>query len=488
MKWVLPIFAVLAGCLAPPVETPPTTTVEDRRITISQTINQKIDLLFMIDNSGSMSPKQEQLKLRFPSFISRLREFAAQGLPASYHLGVVTSDLGAGKASCGGASDGGRLNTLDRSVKGHPVSCNLGGGLSFIDYNQIDGTANVVGNVEDAFRCISSVGIDGCGFEHQLESVHHALTASVPENQGFLRDDAVLAVVFLTDEDDCSAPPDTDLFVATLTGTDYSQPQNYGPHNSFRCTEFGVLNGGEPLPWPGVNTYSDPQPAPFVEAPGPGKLFAVDRYIQLFTQNRAGGGLKDHPDKDLIVMSIAASPAPFRTVWADPNEEPPRHPCTTYNGGTCTVTIAPACTAAANPGYTGDPAVRLHAAVSAAFNHDEGTSICDDSYDQALTKLSDFILNAFGKGCVGAAIDHPTKPDCVVKETVGDESQFLPWCGDPNAGKPCWEVVENPDCDPVIDERDGSEQRLALLVHRDIQPQGTIQDDASCAIVADSHK
>ena len=32
-----------------------------------------------------------------------------------------------------------------------------------------------------------------------------ALDGSNPENEGFLRDDAFLAVIFVADEDDCSA-------------------------------------------------------------------------------------------------------------------------------------------------------------------------------------------------------------------------------------------------------------------------------------------
>jgi hypothetical protein len=400
---------------------------------------------------------------------------------------VVTSDLGAGQMPCG-VNDGGRLNTVDRSDSKHQVSCNLGGGLSFIDFNQVAGTANVVGTVEDAFGCIASVGTAGCGFEHQLESVNQALTAGVPENHGFLRDDAVLAVVFLTDEDDCSAPPDTDLFITAKNGTDYSQPGNYGPFNSFRCTQFGVLSGNQPLPWPTTGSYSDPEPAPAVEIGGVGKLFGVDRYVNLFTRERAAGGIKERPDDDLMLISIAAPPKPFATVLANPNDESPRTPCTTYNGGSCTVTLAPSCKADNNDGYTGDPAVRLHAVVNAVPNHDEGTSICDDSYDRALSQLSDFIGKKIGQGCLGAAIDHPAMPDCVVQETVNGVSTFLPWCGKPGVAKPCWEVVERPECDPVTDERDGSQQRLGLQVDRDNTPQGTIHDDASCAIVAASHK
>jgi hypothetical protein len=485
MKWISLLFA--AGCLAPPIESPPTTTVAEARIDISTIIHHKVDLLFMIDNSNSMRPKQDLLKDRFPSFITRLRQFASQGLPASYHIGVVTSDLGAGITTCG-KNDGGRLNTVDRSDRLNAVSCNLGGGLSFLDYNQLDGTANVVGSVEDAFQCIASVGTEGCGFEHQLESVYRALTTDVPENRGFLRDDAVLAVVFLTDEDDCSAPPDSDLFVRTLNGIDYSQPGNYGPFNSFRCTQFGILNFGEPLPWPPTGDYLDPEPAPPSESPGPGKLFGVDRYVHLFTEDRATGGVKDRPEKSLMLISIAAPPMPFGTFLSDPSRDPPRPPCSTYNGTDCTVTLKPSCTAAGHPEFTGDPAVRLHAVVSQAANHDETTSICDDSYDQALGRLGDFIRNHIGQPCLGVALDHPDMPDCVVIETLDGKSTFLPWCAAPGAGKPCWQLVDLPTCDPVTNPKDGTQQQLGLEIVRDQEPEGDLHDDARCAVITSSMK
>ena len=91
------------------------------------------------------------------------------------------------------------------------------------------------GDVEEAahsFSCIAKRGRNGCGFEQQLEAALKALTpvdspltftALSPQghgdtlkgvtppgrNKGFLRDDAVLVVVLLSDEEDCSAPDES---------------------------------------------------------------------------------------------------------------------------------------------------------------------------------------------------------------------------------------------------------------------------------------
>ena len=96
-----PSVAVLGGtllmgaCLAPPVETPRTIVTQETSVRVEQNIKNKVDILFVIDNSPSMRPKQEQLGQRFPELIKVLTEFGAKGSPASYHIGVVTTDLGA---------------------------------------------------------------------------------------------------------------------------------------------------------------------------------------------------------------------------------------------------------------------------------------------------------------------------------------------------------------------------------------------------------
>lgn len=68
------------------------------------------------------------------------------------------------------------------------------------------------------FRCVATPGTGGCGWEQQLEAALKAVTPSTSsvrfvggtpghgdrENAGFLRDDSTLAIVFVTDEDDCS--------------------------------------------------------------------------------------------------------------------------------------------------------------------------------------------------------------------------------------------------------------------------------------------
>jgi hypothetical protein len=241
---------------------------------------------------------------------------------------------------------------------------------------------------------------------------------------------------------------------------------------SFRCTQFGILAGGEPLPVASVGGYTDPQPANEM-----GKLFAVDRYTALF----GAGGVKKDP-LQLMLVSIAAPPAPFSTLLAETNVDP-KTPCGPYNGTTCSVQLEHSCSASGQTNYTGDPAVRIHAVVSAAANHDEGTSICADAYDSALDKVSTFIEKELGNPCLGTAIDHPDTPDCVIEETVNGVSSVLDWCGKADATHPCWQLVNRPDCPAQTDLRDNTTQQLGLEIVRDQEPQGTIEDHAKCAVV-----
>src|SRR6185503_20633166 len=78
------------------------------------------------------------------------------------------------------------------------------------------GGDNFVGDISAVFSCIALLGDTGCNFEHQFRSVQTALERSFyaddTENGGFLRDDAYLGVIMLTNEDDCSAPADSDVF------------------------------------------------------------------------------------------------------------------------------------------------------------------------------------------------------------------------------------------------------------------------------------
>src|SRR5262249_55622387 len=69
-------------------------------------------------------------------------------------------------------------------------------------------------DVSKTFSCVAQVGVDGSGMEQPLKGARMALTDKITDgtNAGFLRPDALLGIVFMTDEDDQSGDT-TDAFV-----------------------------------------------------------------------------------------------------------------------------------------------------------------------------------------------------------------------------------------------------------------------------------
>lgn len=166
-------------------------------------------------------------------------DLAKKGQFLDFHIGAVTSDYGAGSTGAPGCdvSPGGQRGLLQSLGVKADSSCKPPIGAPFIKYSNAQAGLNNLPMGQDlaaTFTCMASVGAQGCGFEHQLESVYAALHNQT-ENAGFLRPDAALAVAFLTNEDDASAPPDTDVF-------DKNKTDQYGYWDSYsRQTRFAVM-------------------------------------------------------------------------------------------------------------------------------------------------------------------------------------------------------------------------------------------------------
>jgi hypothetical protein len=346
----------------------------------------KVDILFMVDNSPSMSAKQNLLHQSFPAFATALKDAAALH-PASYHIGVVTDDLGAGpytlnQGQCSPGGFGGKLQSAaSPGAMGVPAACStlaLGGGVRYIDYDQIHGSDNLGGlDVSTAFTCISSVGEAGCGFEQPLESTYKALHDPIAENVGFLRADALLVVVYVTDEDDCSAPANTDLFDPSQNGIN-----TYGVMHSFRCTQFGIACGN---PATQVQPIDSNGPLagcrPLTMAEG-GKLIDVQKYVDYFGKPASLGGVKIDPS-DVILASIAAPKEPFATTVTMPCADQ-------VNTASCPI-LGHSCTQTGNAQIFGDPAVRLGAVVGAAATSQQ-SSACDSDYSPSLSAIAQKII------------------------------------------------------------------------------------------------
>ncbi|MDH5672134.1 MAG: hypothetical protein OEZ06_08295 [Myxococcales bacterium] len=260
---------------------------------------RKMDLLFVVDNSGSMAEEQAALSREFPKLVLALTsgDVNADGtmdFPGvqDLHLGVVSTDMGLqgieGIPGCGGVGDDGILQ--------HQAGPGTSGcATSYPTFLTYEAGIHEPQATADDFACIATLGTEGCGFEQQLEAGLKALTPSNSdlmflsssgfpdankghgdtENAGFMRpgggDDAsVVAVVIVTDEEDCSS------------------------RDTRHLVPPGFLADDSPLKAQGLNTrcFNNPD-----------NLFEVSRYVDGFKRLRPG-------QEDRLVFGLIAGVPP----------------------------------------------------------------------------------------------------------------------------------------------------------------------------------
>jgi len=150
---------------APPIESP---TAEDR---ILQLTTPEVDILWMIDNSGSMADNQAALVEAFPSFINY---FLGSGL--DYHIGVTSSDI-------------------DGNYNGSQGKLRNVAGANYIEPD----TQNPVG----VYTAMAQMGTTGSGNEKGTGAVYDCLEQDRDTfNAGFYRDEASLHTIIISDEPD----------------------------------------------------------------------------------------------------------------------------------------------------------------------------------------------------------------------------------------------------------------------------------------------
>ena len=328
-----------------------------------------VDILFMIDNTTDVL-KQHNLLSNFPFFTEALKGLSG-GLP-NLHLAVVTSDLGAGDGSIAGCtSDGGEAGVFQYTARGPCTATNLEPGATFI--SDVDGVKNYTGDIADVFTCIASLGNSGCGFEQPLASVSRALGAdgrAMPaENQGFLRQDALLFIVLLTDEDDCSVPPGSALFDTKSNLTLASQ---LGPASNFRCSEFGHLcNGVKPPRLAPTGSVND-----VVTLDGCVSAESAGMLTPLATLRAQIRSVKPFPGQQILVATIAGPSAPYTVEWRSPSAG---------DTGPWPV-IDHACTA--SDGSFAGPAVRMNEFAASFGASGQTFNVCVDSFAPILSGLA----------------------------------------------------------------------------------------------------
>jgi alpha-tubulin suppressor-like RCC1 family protein len=334
---------------------------------------RNFDFLFLVDNSTQMEPSQAALTAAFPRLVSGLQALPG-GLP-NIQVAVISSDMGTGVAvpGCTATGNGGAFQYAARAPC---TNTTLTAGARFI--RNVGGQANYTGALGDVFGCIATLGSMGCGYEQQLSSVSRALGADgMPPpatNQGFLRADADLVVVMVTNEDDCSvhggAP--SPLFAASTTIDTIESP--VGPLLSFRCNEFGHLCDEGPPQRRGnlsqTKTYTNCRSNEH-------SLYL--RSVASFVRQLKA--LKPFPDRQIVVAAIGgvpqAAPAgaiPYSVSWREPPTSDSPWPY-----------VNPAC--GVRTGTYGDPGVRLAELTKQFGANGILASMCDADYGPVMDAI-----------------------------------------------------------------------------------------------------
>lgn len=420
---------------------------------IYATPNRDLDLLFVIDDSPSMTDKQSNLVANFPNFINALNALPG-GLP-NLHLGVVSTDMGTkgkvvaqpgpsiGQVGQGGCAGTGKSGNL--TVNGAAVS-----DVYLSDIKQSDGSRakNYTGTLAATFSTMARLGAAGCGFEQPLHAMQAALENN-PANVGFLRPNAMLAVVFVTDEDDCS------FLNPTMLGPESAA---LGPLQSFRCTRFGVTcqSGGQTsdaMNQVGTKTgCSGSVGSPFMSDVVP--------YAQFLKTLKGDTRL-------VLTAAITGNTMPVAVELRAPP-----------GAGTPVPTLAHSCTyQGANGPEVADPPVRLRQFLDQFPNRSVSTTVCQQDLSSGLGLIGQLVSQSIGNPCITrqlADVDPNTpglQPDCVVEDIVGSTITKVPACG----SAPCWKFETDAATCTVGDH-------LKLVIDRTQAPDPTTVTTMRCAV------
>ncbi len=158
----------------------------------------KIDFLFVIDNSGSMQVHQTNLINSFGPFIDTILSTVSGN---DYRIMVLDSD------ACY-MSGGGGWPPMDPPFDcnngcdgvlgaGQVRGCNVPGGVRYL------ASALDAATLKSTFQCVANVGITGSGDEMVISALVDAigpLNEAGQCNEGFVRDDAILVVTIISDD------------------------------------------------------------------------------------------------------------------------------------------------------------------------------------------------------------------------------------------------------------------------------------------------
>jgi hypothetical protein len=325
-----------ASCLNRPVSElePRTTNLSVTPIRVDPVA--RIDLLLVVDNSTSMQDKQSLLAKAVPRLVERLinpdcvdaagnlRPAPASGCPTGMerrfkpvkdlHVGVISSSLGSmGTPACSNkASENDRAHLIATRRESADLRVTPEGFLAF------EPETDPAQFRDDLAALVTRTGEAGCGYEAPLESFYRFLIDPEPprsvsvvdkrvvrtgvddellrQRQAFLRPDSLLAIVVLTDENDCSFVEAGSAHVLTGPGTLRATAACAEQPNSACCRPCGAIEAAPPAGCGALTEDPGCLPGSPAEDPrdlrcydqkrrfGVNFLQPIERYVQGLTQ------------------------------------------------------------------------------------------------------------------------------------------------------------------------------------------------------------
>ncbi len=156
----------------------------------------KMDIVFVVDDSGSMDLEQANLASNFPTFARLLNEYTVTtGEPLDYRAAITTTAINFTVTQTINIP-GGPPISLPTPYTGRDGKFVTACGMPRPWLERSDP------NMATTFACAANVGVMGSALEMPLRAADLAVKPGT--NPGFVREDALLGIIYLTDEDDCS--------------------------------------------------------------------------------------------------------------------------------------------------------------------------------------------------------------------------------------------------------------------------------------------
>jgi hypothetical protein len=446
MGRILALAALLLACNDHPLYRLDGTLTAADRVEVTLPPRTPVDLLFVVDDSGSMAEEQANLARNFRALSDAL--LARLSGAADFRVAVTSTDVSRLR--------GAFVRSDDPACADVPLVLRADPGADPADLAR-------------QFACLTTLGTRGSNVERGLEAMRLALSCDGPNADRFapccaggaydpacagapefLRPDALLVVVFVSDEDDCSESPDDPLDAHPLLAIcahgpspdAWDDPEYCAPGRAADCARAEC---GDRDPAACFADRCSPEGLAQLENE---RLDACvwfhDRLAPVADYEAFLVGLKRDPRRQILVAAITGSrvatdgghvasfhlpiaPLDPACAPADPDTGPlfpPTEAC--CPDGRCEGHPLPACASANGRAATGFRYLELADRFGA---NGLSAPICTDDFAAPLGVIGDRVVEVIGTFCLGAppACDGP---DCIrvteACESAGCDDMFAP--------------------------------------------------------------